>query len=256
MGQTFRAREPLSIVDEMEVLMGFGIDDIEFIDDIFVLNQKRAMAVASEIKKRGLDINFSASSRVDTLSKPLLQELKGAGLTSLYLGIESGSQRVLDLMGKRTTLAQVHDAVRTTKDLDVNVVGSFILGYPGETLAEMDETVHLSLKLGIDLAQYSLLTPYPGTPVFEDLRSQNLISTDDYDNFTGVDPVIDYDRLGISHKAIARKIAMAYLMFYMRPSYVIKHYYMLSVIPRAILHYRGSKKSTISSRKTPSSPRP
>ena len=56
--------------------------------------------------------------------------------------------------------------VRTTKDLDVNVVGSFILGYPGETLAEMDETVHLSLKLGIDLAQYSLLTPYPGTPVF------------------------------------------------------------------------------------------
>jgi anaerobic magnesium-protoporphyrin IX monomethyl ester cyclase len=147
MGGRFRARSPISIVDEMEVLIGMGVEDIEFIDDIFVLDRKRASEIAKEIVRRGLDIGFTASSRVDTISRPLLSELKGAGLTSLYLGIESGSQRILDLMGKRTTLAQVHDAVRTAKELDVNVVGSFILGYPGETLGEMDETIRLSLKL-------------------------------------------------------------------------------------------------------------
>ena len=66
--------------------MSHGIEDVEFIDDIFVLNKKRAIEVAKEIKKRGLDVNFSASSRVDTLSGPMLRELKDAGLTSLYLG--------------------------------------------------------------------------------------------------------------------------------------------------------------------------
>lgn len=242
MGQRFRARSPTSIVDEMEVLMGLGTEDIEFIDDIFVLNQKRATEVAREIRRRGLDVQFSASSRVDTVSRPLVKELQGAGLSSLYLGIESGSQRILDLMGKGTTLAQAHDAVRTAKDLNVRVLGSFILGYPGETLKEMDETIRLSIKLGVDYAQFSLLTPYPGTPIFEHLRSQGLISTQDYDNFTAGDPVIDYDRLGVGRKAVSRKLAMAYFRFYMRPSYLLKHPYVLSMIPRAIFPRDEAKK--------------
>ena len=121
--------------------MSHGIEDVEFIDDIFVLNKKRAIEVAKEIKKRGLDVNFSASSRVDTLSGPMLRDLKDAGLTSLYLGIESGSQRVLDLMNKGTTVKQSLDAVRSAHDLGIKVLGSFILGYPGETLKEMDETI-------------------------------------------------------------------------------------------------------------------
>jgi anaerobic magnesium-protoporphyrin IX monomethyl ester cyclase len=242
MGGRFRARSPNSIVDEMEVLIGMGVEDIEFIDDIFVLDQKRASDVAKEIKRRGLDIGFTASSRVDTISRPLLSELKGAGLTSLYLGIESGSQRVLDLMGKRTTLAQVHDAVRTAKELDVNVLGSFILGYPGEALSEMDETIRLSIRLKLDFAQFSLLTPYPGTPIFDDLRSKGLLLTEDYDRFTVVDPVIDYDRLGVGRKAVSRKIVLAYLLFYTRPTYMFRHPYLFSMIPRAIFPHKGSKR--------------
>ncbi len=234
MGQRFRARDPSSIVDEMEVLMSHGIEDVEFIDDIFVLNKKRAIEVAKEIKKRGLDVNFSASSRVDTLSGPMLRELKDAGLTSLYLGIESGSQRVLDLMSKGTTVNQSLDAVRSAHELGIKVLGSFILGYPGETLKEMDETIAVASRSKIDFAQFSLLTPYPGTPIFDQLRTRGLISTDDYDHYTAAEPVIDYDKLGISKKAISRKLAMAYIRFYLRPSYVINHPYMLSMIPRAI----------------------
>jgi radical SAM superfamily enzyme YgiQ (UPF0313 family) len=172
----------------------------------------------------------------------LLSELKGAGLTSLYLGIESGSQRVLDLMGKRTTLAQVHDAVRTAKDLDVNVLGSFILGYPGETLGEMDKTIRLSIRLRLDFAQFSLLTPYPGTPIFDSLRSSGLLLTEDYDRFTVVDPVIDYDKLGVGRKAVSRKIVLAYLLFYTRPLYMLKHPYLFSMIPRAIFPHNGPMK--------------
>ncbi|HEY3419003.1 MAG TPA: radical SAM protein [Methanomassiliicoccales archaeon] len=234
MGSRFRARSPTSIVDEMEILIEMGVEHIEFIDDIFVLNQKRATEIAKEIIRRGLDIKFTASSRVDTLSTPLLADLKKAGLSSLYLGIESGSQRVLDLMGKGTTLAQVHDAVDKAKEVDLNVLGSFILGYPGETLREMDDTIRLAVRLRLDFAQFSLLTPYPGTPIFESMRSRGLLLTEDYDRFTVVDPVIDYDKLGVGRKAVSRKIVMAYLIFYTRPSYMFKHPYLFKMIPRAL----------------------
>lgn len=234
MGRRFRARSPSSIVDEMERLGELGAEDIEFIDDIFVLNERRAAEVAHEITRRGLDVNFSASSRVDTLPRSLLNELKEAGLTSIYLGIESGSQRVLDLMGKGTTVEQARDAVRAAKELGVKVLGSFILGYPGETVEEMDDTIRLALRLGIDFAQFSLLTPFPGTPIFDELRADGLLSTEDYSRFTAVEPVIDYDRMGVGRKAVVRKLAKAYVSFYLRPSYVLRHPYMLSMIPHAL----------------------
>jgi radical SAM superfamily enzyme YgiQ (UPF0313 family) len=145
-------------------------------------------------------------------------------------------------MGKRTTLAQVHDAVRTAKDLGLNVLGSFILGYPGETLGEMDKTIRLSIKLRLDFAQFSLLTPNPGIPIFDSLRSSRLLLTEDYDRFTIVDPVIDYDKLGVGSKAVSRKIALAYLLFYTRPLYMLKHPFLFSMIPRAIFPHKDPMK--------------
>ncbi len=242
MGRRFRARSPTSIVDEMEVLMQrYGVEFIEFLDDNFVLDRKRAIAVAHEIKHRGLDIQFVASSRVDTIDRELLRELKSAGLTSIYYGIESGSQRVLDLMNKGIKVEKAVDAVKAAKEADVKVVGSFILGYPGETLAEMDETIRHALSLDVDFAQFSLLTPYPGTPVWESLRGQGLLAECGYDSYTVLDPVINYEKMGVSTQAVRRKLLEAYVRFYLRPRFLIRNPSMITVIPRIIrqsLHSR------------------
>ena len=231
MGKKFRSRSPENVVDEIEELQGnYQVKDIAFMDDTFMLNKKRANAIADEIKSRGLDIGFVASSRVDMVDKNLLEKLKSAGLSTLYYGVESGSQRVLNLMKKGITLTQAETAVKTAKDIGVEVLTSFILGFPGETRDEIDETINFSIKLDADYSQFSILTPFPGTPIYNELKEKKLIDTENWDKYTVLKSVIKYDELGLSKKMVERKLTKAYLKFYARPKYLLKHRHMLKVI--------------------------
>jgi len=235
MGRRFRARSPENVVDEIEELYDkYKIEKIGFIDDTFVLNKRRALAIADEIKERSLDITWSTSSRVNTIDKQLLSNLKSVGLQSIYYGIESGSQRVLNLMNKKITLRQSEDAVKIAKDLGIKVMASFMFGYPGETPAEMDKTIDFSIKLDPDYAQYSILTPFPGTPIYQKLEKKGLIEKD-WEKYTVLDPVIKYERLGLSRKIVKRKLFEAYFKFYRRLSYYIKHPHMIKVVLKTVL---------------------
>jgi len=235
MGRRFRARSPENVVDEIEELYDkYKIEKIGFIDDTFVLNKRRALAIADEIKERSLDITWSTSSRVNTIDKQLLSNLKSVGLQSIYYGIESGSQRVLNLMNKKITLRQSEDAVKIAKDLGIKVMASFMFGYPEETPAEMDKTIDFSIKLDPDYAQYSILTPFPGTPIYQKLEKKGLIEKD-WEKYTVLDPVIKYERLGLSRKIVKRKLFEAYFKFYRRLSYYIKHPHMIKVVLKTVL---------------------
>jgi radical SAM superfamily enzyme YgiQ (UPF0313 family) len=236
MGKRFRTRSPENVVDEMEELVyKYRIKDIEFLDDIFILNKKRAHAIAEEIKKRKLDVRYVASSRVDMLDPELLLQLRKSGLDSMYYGVESGSQQILNLMKKQITLRQAEDAVKVTKRMGIKVITSFILGYPGETIEDLDRTIDFSIKLDPDYAQYSILTPYPGTPIYYELKEKGLLDTEDWDKYTVLDPVIKYERLGLSKELVKKKLIEAYLRFYTRPRYLIKHPYMLKVLINTFL---------------------
>ena len=195
-----------------------------------MLNKRRARAVADEIKNRGLDISFVTSSRVDTVNQELLECLKSAGMGTLYCGIESGSQRVLNIMGKGITLKQAEDAIKAAKKVDINVLGSFILGYPGETAQEMDQTIDFSIKLDPDYSQFSILTPFPGTPIYYELKQKGLLGTEDWSKYTVLDSVVNYEKLGLTKKLVERKLSKAYLKFYTRPKYLFKHRGMFKVL--------------------------
>lgn len=235
MGKKFRARSPENVVDEIEELYDkYKIGEIGFIDDTFVLNKRRAHRIAEEIKERSLDITWSTSSRVNTINKQLLSNLKSAGLQSIYYGVESGSQRVLDLMNKKITLKQSEDAVKIAKDLEIEVMASFMFGYPGETPAEMDKTIDFSIKLDPDYAQYSILTPFPGTPIYYKLEKRGLIEKD-WEKYTVLEPVIKYEKLGLSREIVKRKLLEAYFKFYRRLSYYIKHPHMIKVVLKTLL---------------------
>ncbi|HEX3013317.1 MAG TPA: radical SAM protein [Methanobacterium sp.] len=236
MGKKFRTRSPENVVDEMEELVDkYKVRDIAFLDDIFMLNKRRAEAIADEIVNRGLDISFIASSRVNTVDQRLLGSLKNAGMNTLYCGIESGSQRVLDLMGKNITLKQSEDAVKAAKNVGVNVMGSFMIGYPGETSKEMDQTIDFSIKLDPDYSQFSILTPFPGTPLYYKLKQKGLLATEDWNKYTVLDPVIKYEKFGLSRRLVERKLAKAYLKFYIRPRYLIKHRNVVRTLMRSLL---------------------
>jgi len=87
---------------------------------------------------------------------------------------------------------------------------------------------------GPEMIEDTSIGPFPGTLIFDELRADDPLSTEDYSRFTAVEPVIDCDRMGIGRKAVVRKLAKAYVSFYLRPSYVLRHPYMLSMIPQAL----------------------
>jgi len=230
-GLKFRARSVDNVLLEIqELYYKYRVRHIEIIDDIFTLNQKRAFEFAKKLKDLKLDVKWVASSRVNTISRDLLKALFSAGLTLLYYGVESGSQRILDLMRKGVTLDQIRKAFRITREEGVKPVGSFILGYPGETLDEMKQTIKFACELDAEYAQFCILTPYPGTPIYDELKSKGLLLTEDWDRYTTLEPVIKYEAFGYTAKQVKKMLNYAYRYFYLRPKYVLKHLRFLPIV--------------------------
>lgn len=221
-GKRFRGRSPKNVVDEMEeVVSKYSPVSIEFADDEFTLDLKRTEGICDEILERGLDTPWACSSRVDTISRPILKKMKRAGCTLIFYGIESGSQRMLDYMKKGTTLEQIEKAVKWTKQAGIETYGSFILGFPDETKEEMRQTIEFAKKLRLDYAQFSIATPYPGTEFYDEIEEEDMLQTKDWSKFTAGKPV--FEGRTWTRNELQKIFTMAYIRFYLSPRIFIKN---------------------------------
>lgn len=219
-GKIWRGRSPENILGEIKLLgEKYGVKEIEFLDDTFTLNKERTKALCALIRKEKVDISWSCSSRVDTVNEELARELKEAGCHSIYLGVESGSQRSLNFLKKGINLNQAKKAVTVLKKLKLNTVSTFIIGIPGETVEAIEKTIKFAKKLTPTLAQFTILTPYPGTEIYEFARRNGLLLTRDWSKYTTLDPVMKLPRFTARKlKGLLRK---AYISFYCRPSQIL-----------------------------------
>jgi len=157
---------------------------------------------------------------VDTINEELARELKEAGCHSIYLGVESGSQRSLNFLKKGINLNQAKKAVTVLKKLKLNTVSTFIIGIPGETVKAIEKTIKFAKKLTPTLAQFTILTPYPGTEIYEFARKNDLLLTKDWSKYTTLDPVMKLPRLTAQRlKGLLRN---AYISFYCRPTQILR----------------------------------
>ncbi|MEM3550224.1 MAG: radical SAM protein [Candidatus Bathyarchaeia archaeon] len=215
-GGCWRGRSAKNVVEEIRLIHDrFKIKNIEFVDDTFTLNGRRVEEICDEILREGLDISWGASSRVDTISKRLAEKMRKAGCWIVYLGIESASQKILNAMGKKITISQIVKAVKTLKEAEIQILGSFILGFPEETVETAKQTIAFAKKLGLDYAQFSILTPYPGTPIYNYAKENNMLLTRDWFKFNVIEPVMKLKSLTV--KQLRSLFEKAYLTFYMRP---------------------------------------
>ncbi len=221
-GKKFRGRSPENVANELEDLqVEYKIDNIEFLDDLFTFNQKRAEAICQEILDRKLDVRWVCSSRVDTITKKLTMKLKEAGCALIYLGVEAGSQRVLNLIKKGIRIEQSIRALKWAKEVGIETVASFILGVPGETKEEMEQTIKFAKKLNPDYAQFTIATPFPGTELYEKAIEQGLLSENDWSQYTVLRPIVATENFMLRDlEEILRK---AYKEFYLRPFYLLRH---------------------------------
>jgi radical SAM superfamily enzyme YgiQ (UPF0313 family) len=179
-GRQGRFRNPLRVVDEIESTHHLGFDEFCIDDDLFTRNRRHVLAICDEIIRRGLAIKLYIFARVDTVDETLLRKMKDAGCAMICYGLESGNQKILDRANKRATLEKARRAVQITKDAGIAVLGSFILGLPGETRETMEETIRFAQSLGVPHG-FHLLSPFPGTRIRERADEYGIkILTDDW----------------------------------------------------------------------------
>ena len=165
----YNPRDPMKVVDEIEECYNkYGIREIDIFDYDFTINKKRTIAICEEIKKRNLDILWACRSRVD-IDKELLQKMSEAGCGRVYYGIESGSQETLDRVKKGITLDQVRKTVRYTKEFGMKALGFFLVGAPGETKANIKQTVRFAKELDLEYVQFSKCLAKPLTPLWKQM---------------------------------------------------------------------------------------
>lgn len=221
-GKKFRARSPRNVVDEIEEFVDrYKSNRIEFVDDLFIFDKKRVLEICREIKRRGLDVVWVCSARSDLVDGELLKALRDAGCVMIYLGVESGVQRVLNLMRKGIKVEQSIRAVRLAKDAGLQVVASFVLGTPGETWEEALETIRFAKRLDPDFVQFSLATPFPGTELYRYAKEKGLLLTEDWTKYTVLKPVMRTEEL--SERELKKLIKKAYFDFYLQPHVVWRY---------------------------------
>ena len=130
-GGSYRERSPKNVVDEVEAVLALGYDRISFADDVFTMKKERVIGICREIVRRGLHFQWECLGRVDALDSPTACEMKTAGCTRIFFGIESGDDRMLQLMNKKITADQASEAVNIAHKAGLQVGAFFILCYPG-----------------------------------------------------------------------------------------------------------------------------
>jgi anaerobic magnesium-protoporphyrin IX monomethyl ester cyclase len=178
-GRKPRMNEPERVVEEMELMQEvYGCSYVYIQDPLFMADRRRVEEICRLHQERGLTLKWGADAHVNTIRPEVVRALEAGGCFELSLGIETGTQRLLDTINKRTKLENITKAAHCIKDnSDIAVEGLFILGLPGETEFESNETIRYACSLPIDMAQFSVLTPYPGSPIFEQLRAEDGINT-------------------------------------------------------------------------------
>jgi anaerobic magnesium-protoporphyrin IX monomethyl ester cyclase len=167
-GRGFRARSPTKVVDELEWLRDdLGGGAFAFYDDTFTFDVPRAVAICDEMRKRKFDLPWDCRTRVDKVSPSLMAKLHSAGCELVHFGVESGSQQMLNLMRKGTTVEQNAQAIKWAKEAGVSVAISLVIGYPTETAEQLQQTIDFIFKTKPDYVYMCEAVPYPGTELYE-----------------------------------------------------------------------------------------
>ena len=172
-GQSYRRRSPANVASEMQwIREHYDVDSIWFVDDVFTVSHKWMEEFTSIIKERNIALKYECITRADRMNEAVIRLLKDSGCFRVWIGAESGSQKVIDLMDRRVEVGQVREMIQLTRKHGLQA-GTFIMvGYPGETKEDIYETLeHLKLS-DPDLFTITIAYPIKGTPLYEEVEDR------------------------------------------------------------------------------------
>jgi anaerobic magnesium-protoporphyrin IX monomethyl ester cyclase len=219
-GRRYRFRSSKNVVDELEFLnKTYKATIFTFCDDAFTVDQPRTEELCRAIKDRGLKIKWNCGTRVDMITKELLLKMRAAGCVSVWFGVESGSQHVLNEMRKGISTEQTIRAIDWVRELGLKPVPNVLIGFPGETEESAWRTIKFAEKISPDnVAFFNIATPLPGTPMFDKVKENRWLRIFDFDLYDCSTPIFDTSTLNM--KQVAELYQQAFQSFYFRPTYI------------------------------------
>jgi len=223
MGKKLRFRSIPVVLDEMRMLYyDYGVREFHIIDDMFNFKKQRVIDFCEGIHKHKLDINYTFPNglRLNLLDREMLSMMKKTGAYAFNVGIESGSQRILDKMKKNLTLQLIEEKVNMIREAGLDPCGFFIIGFPGETMEDIKATIRFAKKLKLKRAHFSNFLPLPGTEATRHLLENREIEKPAWDNLFY--SKVPYAPRGISKRKLKALQRRAYLTFHLRPAILFK----------------------------------
>lgn len=227
-GNKLRKSSPKRVADTFELLsVKLGVNVVIFGDDTFTMDMEWAEEVCDELISRKNKIIWAMSTRVDRLSTPLIKKMKTAGLRSAAVGVESGSERILQEINKNITKDQIEWAVSQFKENGISLNVTVIVGHVNETVDELNETFAFLKKIDPFFVQLHYLTPYPGTRVAKVFNER----------FKGIRDISHYNAKPLNVSNIPDDILINVVgnfnrEFYVSPSFLKK--YIIERLPYAV----------------------
>ena len=166
---SYRMWSPECVIKEIDHLVEtYGVKNIKFVDEMFVLNKNHVMGLCDLLKSRDYEVNIWAYARVDTVQDEFLDNLKAAGINWLCLGIESASDHVRDGAHKIYGNDDIIDVARRIQAAGINIIGNYIFGLPDDSVDRMQETFDLATELNCEFANFYSAMAYPGSDLYND----------------------------------------------------------------------------------------
>jgi radical SAM superfamily enzyme YgiQ (UPF0313 family) len=211
------------VIDEMQLLQVQGYNEIFFRDETFTLSRLRVMDICRKIIKKGLNLSWICSSRVDSVDLELLGLMKRAGCHMIRFGVESGAQEILDNIKKDITVEQIRRAFTWVNKVGIDTHAHLMIGSPGETQETINRTIKFIREINPTIVTFGICTPYPGTELFEKVKKLY----PDINDGSGCDlrkihthQFYSKAFTELNGDELSRNVRRCYKSFYLRPSYI------------------------------------
>lgn len=203
-----------------DLYYNYGIRDIQFEDDNFMLFRKRLFDICEMLREEKIDITWSCQARVDIVKLESLKKMKAAGCWMILYGVESGSQKVLDLMNKQISIEKIKHAIEVTHKAGILCKGFFISGFLNENRSTLKETCEFIKKCRLDDLSFHYYTPFPGSAAYE-LTEKYGILLGGLKDMTYYRPV--FIPTGLTAEDLIKHTKACYLLFYLKPRVILNY---------------------------------
>ena len=218
---------PSRTCDEIAACIELGISEIYFVDDTFNITNARVIELCDEIIKRGLKFSWTVRFRVKGVDRELLEKMKAAGCGRIQFGVEQGTEEGLLRLKKDVTSKEIEHAFKLCREVGIRTVAYFMIGTPTErTRRDVLDTIDYSIRLNPDFVMYNILTPFPGTTLYDEGVRDGVLDLNPWLKFMKAPneqfKAQVWDEY-FTREELRDLLNLAYKKFYWRPAFVIRN---------------------------------